>query len=401
MIQRIRKQVVLFPTRILMAVGASLATDASVVRAADEPATVVTVKTPDEGIQPQAVADAKGVIHLLYFKGKAAGGDLFYVRQEPGQSGFSSPVRVNSQSGSAVAVGTIRGGQITLGRSGRIHVAWNGASGSLPKNPIKGSPMIYTRSNPEGTSFEPQRNLMQKTFYLDGGGSVAADRAGNVYVAWHAPSAESPQGESGRRMWVARSNDDGATFSSEVPASSQETGACGCCGCRAFADSHGSVYMLYRAARQETERGMFLLTSKSPGEPFAGSLLQLWRTQNCPMSSAWLSEAQDGVLAAWETQGQVSFTRIDLKTLKPSKAISPPGKAEGRKHPAVASNAQGDVLLAWDEGTGWERGGSLAWQLFDRSGRPAGPQGRLAGAVPVWGLPAVVSLPDGKFTIFY
>ena len=59
------------------------------------------------------------------------------------------------------------------------------------------------------------------------------------------------------------------------------------------------------------------------------------------------------------------------------------------------------MLLAWTEGTGWQKGGSLAWQLFDRSGRPLAEKGRLDGAIPVWSLASVVVRPDGDFTILY
>jgi hypothetical protein len=34
------------------------------------------------------------------------------------------------------------------------------------------------------------------------------------------------------------------------------------------------------------------------------------------------------------------------------------------------------------------KGGSLGWQLFDRSGHPVGAEGHAAG-VPVWDLPSV------------
>jgi DNA-binding beta-propeller fold protein YncE len=43
--------------------------------------------------------------------------------------------------------------------------------------------MLYARLDDAGTAFEPQRNLIQVAAGLDGGGSVAADQAGNVYVA--------------------------------------------------------------------------------------------------------------------------------------------------------------------------------------------------------------------------
>ena len=207
-------------------------------------APVELVKTPDGGIQPQAAIDARGVIHLVYLKGDPAAADVYYVRREPGKDGWSVPIRVNSRLGSAVAVGTIRGAQLALGRGGRVHVVWNGSGANEPSH---GVPLYYTRMNDAGTGFEPERNLMQFTSMLDGGGSVAADAAGNVYVAWHANDRPG-SGEANRRLWIARSTNDGRTFSREAPAYASPTGACGCCGARAFADSHGSVYVLYRAA---------------------------------------------------------------------------------------------------------------------------------------------------------
>src|SRR5438045_1070573 len=95
-------------------------------RAAEGSGRVTVIATPDGGIQPQAVVDAEGAIHLLYFKGDPAGGDLFHARIGPGRDDVSAPIRVNSQPGSAVALGTIRGGQLALGRGGLVHVAWNG-----------------------------------------------------------------------------------------------------------------------------------------------------------------------------------------------------------------------------------------------------------------------------------
>jgi hypothetical protein len=45
---------------------------------------VTLLRTPHGDIRPQAVLDAKGTLHLIYFKGDNAGaGDLFYVRREP------------------------------------------------------------------------------------------------------------------------------------------------------------------------------------------------------------------------------------------------------------------------------------------------------------------------------
>jgi hypothetical protein len=362
---------------------------------------VTILQTPDSGIQPQAVIDAKGVIHLIAFRGKPAGGDLFYSRSEsPGdKGGFSPSIRVNSQPASAIAIGTIRGGQIALGKAGRIHVAWNGSESARPRNAFGGTPMLYARSLPDSRGFEPQRNLMTRTSVLDGGGTLAADREGNVYVAWHGKSEDAPEGETGRRMWLARSTDDGATFEREVPMLDQATGACGCCGTRAMADHLGNVFALYRAATQGVERDIYFLTSSDKGAHFRVALTHPWQTKTCPMSSASLAEGPTGVVAAWETNGQVYFAHLDSGSAKSSNPIAPRGGKGNRKLPAVAVASNGETILVWAEDTGWQKGGSLAWQVFNADGQPIDEPGRLEGGVPVWGLPTVVARPDGGFTI--
>ena len=234
---------------------------------------VELLRTPDGGIQPQAVVDARGTLHLIYFKGdKAEAGDLFYVRRDVGKERFSDPIRVNSEPASAIAFGSMRGGQITLGKAGRVHVAWNGSG----KNE-RTSGMFYAHLNDAGTAFEEQRNLMQSTTLLDGGGSVAADCLGNVYVVWHATKKNGAQDEEHRQVWVARSADEGKNLSKEATAWTEATGACGCCGLRAFADGKGSVYVLYRSATAEVNRDMYLLTSKDKGKSFQGGLIHKWK----------------------------------------------------------------------------------------------------------------------------
>src|SRR5262249_44499167 len=167
---------------------------------------------------PQATVDAKGVLHLIYFSGEPGNGDVFYVRSEDGGANFSRPIRVNSQPGSVIATGNIRGAHLALGKNGRAHVAWMGSGKAQPKGPSEATPMLYARLDDAGTAFEAQRNVIRAAVGLDGGGSVAADDAGNVYVTWHAP-VPGAKGEDNRRVWVARSTDEGKTFADEKPAS--------------------------------------------------------------------------------------------------------------------------------------------------------------------------------------
>lgn len=356
---------------------------------------VKLLRTPEGGIQPQVIRDSRGVVHLIYYRGEAAQGDIFYVRQEPGQSEFSQPMRVNSTPGSAMAIGTIRGAQMAVGRAGRVHVAWNGhppAGGNYLE-----APMLYARLNDAGTAFEPERNVISRARGLDGGGSVAADDQGNVYVFWHAPQPGNTNGEAGRAVFVAHSADDGKTFPVEQPALIRPTGACGCCGLKGLADSAGNVLVFYRAATAMTNRDETLLLSRDRGADFAVVYTNGWQLATCPMSSAFLSETTTGVLAAGESHGRVFFVRMDPKTGAVSTPISPQAKA---RHPVVVGNADGEVLLAWTEGTGWNRGGSVAWQLYDRAGHPTSETGRVEG-VPAWSLVAAFAKPDGSFVLVY
>jgi hypothetical protein len=83
------------------------------------------VRVPNGGIQPETVMDRSGTLHLLYYSGDPAGGNLYYVKSSDAGRTWSAPLHVNSEAATAIAAGTIRGGQIAVGRNGRIHVAWN------------------------------------------------------------------------------------------------------------------------------------------------------------------------------------------------------------------------------------------------------------------------------------
>src|SRR5262249_33756641 len=84
------------------------------------------VRIPNGGIQPQTVLDADGVLHMVYFVGSASGGDIEYVQRASEHAVFSRPIRVNSRPSTAIAIGTVRGPQLAVGRKGNVFVIWFG-----------------------------------------------------------------------------------------------------------------------------------------------------------------------------------------------------------------------------------------------------------------------------------
>src|SRR5437870_1115084 len=82
---------------------------------------------PENGVQPQVAVDPTGTTHLVYLKGDPKACDVRYARRAKGAREWSAPLSVNSEPKSAIAMGTIRGAQLALGKGGAVHVAWNGA----------------------------------------------------------------------------------------------------------------------------------------------------------------------------------------------------------------------------------------------------------------------------------
>lgn len=358
--------------------------------------TVTLQRVPDHGIQPEVAVDRNGTVHLIYFKGDPKAGDLFYTESKDGEH-FSTPIRVNSVANTAIAVGNIRGGRIAVGKAGRVYVVWNGSSVATEANGGR-TPMLFSRLNVQGTAFEPERNLIHSAYGVDGGGGVAADAKGNVYVFWHAP-IPGKRGEPYRRVWVTRSRDNGKTFAPEHIAFNKPTGACGCCSLDAATDPEGNVYVLFREAYQIFHRDMYLLESRDHGATFTGSDVSPWNIGACTMSAEAFVNGPGGTFAAWESHKKVQFGRIDpaRRDISDAAYVS---QSDDQKYPALAENRAGDLLVAWTQGMGWNRGGSLTWKVFNRSGKPTG-EPKIVSGVPAWSLIAAYPRKGGGFTILY
>jgi hypothetical protein len=358
---------------------------------------VALVRLPAGAIQPQLAVDSRDVVHVIYYRGEAAHGRLFHATLD--RAGRWSPPMPVNHAPNALGAGAVRGAHLAIGRHDRVHVAW--ARSDVPPYPQShaGAPLLYTRLNDAGTAFEPERQVTRFTIGVDGG-AVAADRAGHVYVVWHGLAPDGPADEDHRRVWMARSTDDGRTFARETAPYDTSMGTCGCCGTAAVADRGGAVYVLFRSAVDMVHRDARLLVSRDAGTSFSDRPLQRWDIGACPMSTFALADTAGGVLAAWETGGQVQWARVDRKTGDISAIVTAPGEATNRKYPAVAENASGDTLFAWVEVASRNKGGALAWQMYDRSGRPTGKAGSAPG-VPAFSFPAVFARSDGGFAIVY
>ena len=228
---------------------------------------------------------------------------------------------------------------------------------------------------------------------LAGGGAPAAAPAGCVYVVVRAREP-GDVGEARRSVYVARSDDDGATFATGRRVLPEPSGVCACCALTARVDGAGRLVILYRQAWQTFERGMNLLTSGDGGETFQLSKLDDWKLAACPMSVSALVASRTGVLGAWENGGQIFWGT-------PGGEVRPlPGRGGTRKGPSLAVNAHGETLVAWTENTSFAGGGDVVWQVFGADGHATEAAGR-RNDLPPHGWIAAASKPDGGFVVLY
>ena len=223
---------------------------------------------------------------------------------------------------------------------------------------------------------------------------------GIVFVAWHGNDARTAaRDEATRAVWIAASRDDGVTFEEEHVVWTGPSGACGCCGLGLIAEP-GRLSLLYRSATALVDRDIYLLSSSDDGGTFRGSRLDRWPINACPLTTMSFGRTATTLLGAWETEGPVVLAQLDAAKGTMTSSVRPTVAKAPAKHPRIAVNERGESVLVWTEGTGWSRGGGIAWQLFDPSGHPTSAVVTASG-VPVWSFAATVPRRDGGFVIFY
>jgi hypothetical protein len=325
------------------------------------------VELPNASV-PDAEMDAFGTIHLAYLSQK----NIHYAYSADGGVSFSSPVRVNVETGLA-AGGLFRGPDLALGKDGRVHIAWYNSSNGL-KQPEHERGFMYSRMNEDRQGFEPARNL---SGHPVDGYSLAADANGNVAAVWVDDG-----------LFVSLSIDDGSTFSAPLL---QRPEPCECCGTRALYAPGGNLFYVYRDS-QNNDRDMYLgRLGREPNTSFPIKLnAETWHIEACPMSGNFLIRHDDNLLAAWESKDGVYFSRLNQQG-----GVESPSEvkvSDRGRYPVVLGN-ETELLVAW------KRGASLYWHLFDMNGNRLG-QVNSINTSQQGRRPAGVVLSNGNFLLF-
>ena len=358
-------------------------------------------KTPHSGIQPQAIVDKSGTLHLLYHKGQPREGDLYYTTRAKGKKNFTAPLKVNNIAGSACCIGSIFRARTAIDQNGIVHVLWNGSFGFVKKQwekkgkqrtPEEFTYLFYTCLADDRKSFRQQVNLNRNTYGLDGNGSITVDRNGVIRVFWHA----NIKGRPDRMAFMVQSNNKGKSFSIETPVTRNPIGACECCTLEAFSSVSGKTFVAYRTA-EKTGRDTVIFSTEKQNNSFKEIHRHQWKVFTCPASTFAFAEDAQRIYAAWETKGHI-YTKDILSS---SASIKVSSGNKNCKYPSIAINSRRDRLTTWSTNTGWGEGGYIQYQLTNRNGTVISQSNRPGHSPAAYSFSNACTLTTGDFIIFY
>jgi hypothetical protein len=163
----------------------------------------------------------------------------------------------------------------------------------------------------------------------------------------------------------------------------------------------GRLFALYRGASKQVNRGMYLIDASTDLSTWHDREIAPMKMGMCVMSTSAFFAPSRGLLAAWETSDHVFWSNFDPGDPDARNMHSVPESGHAQKHPAIAANADGLVLVSWTEGTGWNKGGSVCWALFDSTGHEVPDSAGRAKDLPPWDEPVNILRADGSFFLLY
>jgi hypothetical protein len=290
--------------------------------------------------------------------------DLFFSRSDDGGQSWSEPVRVNGTPG-VVWGFAVSKPRIAVGESGTIHVFYPGNEKS-PVTGFDVVTARYARSTDKGHSFEPARTInrpggLDRREMLGEGlaatysfGTMGIGPDGSIHTVWQDISAMEGM-EDGADAVAAVSLDDGKTFQPErvVVAGAD---VCPCCQLTvAFAED--VVYLGYRKLYADG-RDSTVARSTDNGASFSAEArlpFQRWDIDGCPLKPTEIAVDGDRVYAAAYTGREdppgVYFSRSGDggKTFSGRVQVHPGAAYADAPQVNVAPN--GHALVVWQAKT--------------------------------------------------
>ncbi len=293
---------------------------------------------------PKLAVSSSGTLYLLAVVGDDEGSRLSLLMSHDGGDTFMAPVPV-SEAGARVS--SHGQNSPSLARTAtQIYALWE------QHNPSGPADLVFARSVDFGHSFVKPiavTDKSQKSF--NGFAAVAVAPNGDIYAAW-LDSRDAAQPEGTFTLYLARSDDHGATFRKNVAVA---RAACPCCRPSIAFGPNGDVLIAWRRVFPRDVRDIVVSRSNDRGATFTEPVRVAednWVLRACPDSGpatatvgsrtyvAWLSEGggRPGIRLAWSDDAGRSFA--------PAR-IASSGVLDAN-HPSLSASEDGRVVLVFE-----------------------------------------------------
>jgi hypothetical protein len=246
------------------------------------------ITSAGENLKPFVVARPQGGVYLAWAQRLDKQTSVFFARSTDG-SRYSAPVRLTPQE-MHLDLGAESGPHVAVDPKGSIYVVWAaGAKAATPPPPAAGAgsatghgsghrhpprpanlSIYLARSADDGKTFSAPRQVNDGP---DGPEhrfpTVAVDSSGTLYVTWLDKRKESAERPGFSRAYFAKSTDGGRTFRPNLDVTGNPVDPiCHCCKLAMAIHPTEGLFIAFRNDCSDL-RDMFLVHSRDGGESFS------------------------------------------------------------------------------------------------------------------------------------
>ncbi len=310
----------------------------------------MTVYQVKQVVGPSVQIDEQGFVSAAWVEEDKDTRTIFFARSERPGGPLGTPVPVNHpdehvyyrQESPAVAV-----------RGQDVFVTWSQTHPKITRDKPFAGELRLSKSTDGGRTFERSTlvndddQVIQHTF-----DSIQLAPNGTLHMAW----IDGREGKKEPGTFTARSTDRGRTIAQNMKV---DDDTCVCCRTAVATSSDGVVYVAWRKIFEGNIRETVVARSTDDGKTFSSSAIvgnDRWVYPACPHRPASLGVDRRGRLyVVWYTEGADETPTVYLaysddrgKTFSPKKPLNR-SKGTFPDHPQMAVDPKGRIVVVWEE----------------------------------------------------